>query len=173
MGKVYSYITRPIRSFNIENRTARILERKKPILAPQYPSVEKQKELVDKLKPDFKETMFKKDPELHDRLKNVFVQSKDPEITPTSHRPLPQDRSYYSLDEISKSIVPIKGKCTVNQIVEFITKHQENKTEYSIEKISQDYKIDKKTVENILQNFKLFHHLKGETPLMLDDKKKN
>ena len=50
MGKVYSYITRPIRSFNIENRTARILERKKPILAPQYPSVEKQKELVDKCK---------------------------------------------------------------------------------------------------------------------------
>ncbi|CAD1473534.1 unnamed protein product, partial [Heterotrigona itama] len=114
MGKVYSYITRPIRSFNIENRTAHILERKKPIPAPQYPSVEKQKEL----------------------------------ITPTkqSHRPLPQDRSQYSLDEISKSIVPVRGKCTINQIIEFITKHEENEVKYSIEKISQDYKIDKKTV---------------------------
>lgn len=175
MGKVYSYITRPVRSFNIENRTARILEKKKPIPAPQYPSVEKQKELVDKLKPDCKETLLKKNLELHDRLKSVFVQSKDPEITSSkqSHRPLPQDRSRYSLDEISNSIVPTRGKCTVNQIVEFISKHQENKTEYSIERISQDYKMDKKTVEHILQNFRLFHHLKEETPLMLDDKKKN
>ena len=32
------------------------------------------------VKPDFKETQFKKDPELHDRLKSVFVQSKDPEV---------------------------------------------------------------------------------------------
>lgn len=50
MGKVYSYITRPIRSFNIENRTVRILDKEKPVRAPEYPSVQRQREIVDKCK---------------------------------------------------------------------------------------------------------------------------
>lgn len=48
MGKVYSMLIRPIRTFNIENRATRIISREKPIPAPQYPSTEKQKKLSEK-----------------------------------------------------------------------------------------------------------------------------
>lgn len=47
MGKVYSILTRPIRTFNIENRAARIISREKPIPAPQYPSTEEQQKLSE------------------------------------------------------------------------------------------------------------------------------
>lgn len=47
MGKIYSTLIRPIRTFNIENRAAKIISREKPIPAPQYPSTEKQKKLSE------------------------------------------------------------------------------------------------------------------------------
>lgn len=175
MGTVYSYITRPIRSFNIENRTARILSKEKPIPAPEYPSAQRQREVVDKLKPNLKDMQHKKDHELDDRLKSVFVQSKDPEIEPkqVSSRPLPQDRSQHSLDEFFyDSIVPQKGKCTIKNVVTFLTKHQENEAEYSIERISQKYQIDKQTVENIVTNYKLFHAITDVKQLKIEEGKK-
>lgn len=174
MGKVYSYITRPIRSFNIENRTARILDKEKPIPAPEYPSVQKQREVVDKLKPNLKDTQYKKDHELNDRLKSVFVQSKDPEIEPTqvSSRPLPQDRSQYSLNEFYESLVPQRGKCTIKEVITFLTKHQENAVEYSIERISQEYQIDKQIVENILTSYKLFHVMTDVKQMKIEEGKK-
>ncbi|XP_050575128.1 protein NDUFAF4 homolog [Bombus affinis] len=174
MGAVYSYITRPIRSFNIENRTARILDKEKPISSPEYPSVQRQREVVDKLKPNLRDTQNKKDHELNDRLKSVFVQSKDPEIEPTqvSSRPLPVDRSQYSLDEFYEPLVPQKGKCTIKEVVTFLTKHQENKVEYSIERISQKYQIDKQTVENILTSYKLFHVMTDVKQLKIEEGKK-
>ncbi|XP_043581230.1 protein NDUFAF4 homolog isoform X1 [Bombus pyrosoma] len=179
MGTVYSYITRPIRSFNIENRTARILGKEKPIPAPEYPSAQRQREVVDKsisilVKPNLKDTQHKKDHELDDRLKSVFVQSKDPEIEPTqvSSRPLPQNRSQYSLDEYYETLVPRKGKCTIKEVVTFLTKHQENEAEYSIERISQKYQIDKQTVENILTSYKLFHAMTDVKQLKIEEGKK-
>ncbi|XP_071864887.1 NADH dehydrogenase [ubiquinone] 1 alpha subcomplex assembly factor 4 [Bombus fervidus] len=174
MGAVYSYITRPIRSFNIENRTARILDKKKPIPAPEYPSSQRQREVVDKLKPNLKDIQHKKDHELNDRLKNVFVQSKDPEIEikQVSSKPLPQDRSQYSLDEFYEPLVHQKGKCTIKEVVTFLTKHQENEAEYSIERISQKYQIDKQTVENILTNYKIFHVMTDEKQLKIEEGKK-
>ncbi|XP_060823561.1 protein NDUFAF4 homolog [Bombus pascuorum] len=174
MGAVYSYITRPIRSFNIENRTARFFDKKKPIPAPEYPSLQRQREVVDKLKPNLKSILHKKDHELNDRLKSVFVQSKDPEIVPkqVSSKPLPQDKSQYSLDEFYESLVPQKGKCTIKEVVMFLTKHQENKAEYSIERISQKYQIDKQTIENILTNYKLFHMMTDVEKLKIEEGKK-
>jgi len=45
MGKIYSTLTRPIRTFNIANRAERIISQEKPVPAPQYPSMKKQKKL--------------------------------------------------------------------------------------------------------------------------------
>jgi len=47
MGKAYSILLRPLRSFNVENRAARVISKEKPIAAPQYKYVEKQKELMN------------------------------------------------------------------------------------------------------------------------------
>lgn len=48
MGKIYSLLLRPIRTFNIENNAQRIISKDKPVRAPLYSSVEQQKKLVDK-----------------------------------------------------------------------------------------------------------------------------
>lgn len=45
MGKVYSVLTKPIRTFNIANRAEKIISREKPVPAPHYASIEKQKKL--------------------------------------------------------------------------------------------------------------------------------
>jgi len=45
MGKIYSMLTRPIRTFNVINRAERVISREKPIPAPQYATTEKQKKL--------------------------------------------------------------------------------------------------------------------------------
>ena len=50
MGKVYSRLFKPLRTFNIENRAHRVIERAKPVPAPQYPSADKQREMVNKCK---------------------------------------------------------------------------------------------------------------------------
>jgi len=47
MGKAYSMLLRPLRTFNIENRAAKIISLEKPIAAPQHKHIEKQKKLVD------------------------------------------------------------------------------------------------------------------------------
>lgn len=136
MGKIYSYFSRPIRSFNIENRTERILAKSKPTPAPQYPSVKKQKEMVDKCKlfsehsspilktklfcfvfvsemiitiiflkfifvsvyPDFMETHLKKDAQLDDRLKQVFVQSDNQKVY-LFQKKVSTDLSFYDLEK--------------------------------------------------------------------------
>lgn len=50
MGKVYSIMLRQFRNINVENRAHRVISREKPTPAPQYPSVNKQREFVDKCK---------------------------------------------------------------------------------------------------------------------------
>ena len=158
MGKVYSYFSRPLRTFNIENRTERILAKSKPTPAPQYPYVKKQKEVVDKLYPNFMETHLKKDTQLDDRLKQVFVESDNQkvEVSPST-KSLPQDRSQTPLFEYGvyvSDVIP-EGKCSLRQALDFISKHNENPTEYSAKQIAQEYKLDEQVVENILKHFKI------------------
>lgn len=63
----------------------------------------------------------------------------------SSTRLLPQDRTQTPLFEYGvyvSSVIP-EGKCSLQQALDFISKHNENPTEYSAEKIAQEYKLDK------------------------------
>ncbi|XP_078035285.1 NADH dehydrogenase [ubiquinone] 1 alpha subcomplex assembly factor 4 isoform X3 [Augochlora pura] len=158
MGNIYTFITRPLRSFNIENRAQRVLGKDKPIPAPQYPSTAKQKELVDKLYPNFLEEHYKKDKQLDDRLKNIYVTSNDPmEIVKpvTSTRPLPgkrADAEEYDFSYYDASHTP-EGKCSLNQALTFLTNHVQSPDVYTVDKIAAEYKLDKNVVESILKHF--------------------
>ncbi|KAL6448897.1 hypothetical protein ACFW04_000562 [Cataglyphis niger] len=151
MGKVYSLLTRPIRTFNVENRAARIISREKPIPAPQYPSTEKQKKLSDKVNPNFLKEHYQKNVQLDQRLKNVFVTSTDPQkvIEPTREsRPLPQNRraiDEYTFDFFEPTTIPV-GKCSLKQVLTFLSQHKYDPATYSSENIAAEYKIDKKVV---------------------------
>ncbi|XP_017882531.1 protein NDUFAF4 homolog [Ceratina calcarata] len=168
MGKAYSLLLRPFRNFNVESRAQRIISQDKPTPAPHHPSVQKQKAIVEKLEPDFFEIHNKKDPHLDDRLKSVFVQSADPQDEPsevlTSTRPLPQNRSrpppnLYNGMYDHKTPSSAAGKCSLKNAIQFINNHQQDPEKYTIENISQTYKLDKKVVEDIITNFKLFQSM--------------
>ncbi|KAL6448895.1 hypothetical protein ACFW04_000562 [Cataglyphis niger] len=174
MGKVYSLLTRPIRTFNVENRAARIISREKPIPAPQYPSTEKQKKLSDKVNPNFLKEHYQKNVQLDQRLKNVFVTSTDPQkvIEPTREsRPLPQNRraiDEYTFDFFEPTTIPV-GKCSLKQVLTFLSQHKYDPATYSSENIAAEYKIDKKVVENILKHFKLYVTMTQNKGEMLED----
>ncbi|EGI61360.1 Protein NDUFAF4-like protein [Acromyrmex echinatior] len=80
MGKIYSVLTRPIRTFNIENRAAKLISREKPVPAPQYASTEKQKKFSDQVNPYFLKDHYQKNMQLDQRLKDVFVTSTDSQV---------------------------------------------------------------------------------------------
>ncbi|XP_076287730.1 NADH dehydrogenase [ubiquinone] 1 alpha subcomplex assembly factor 4-like [Lasioglossum baleicum] len=160
MGKVLSLLTRPIRTLNIENRAAKVISREKPIPAPQHASVSKQKELVDKMYPNFMEEHNKKNRALDDRLKNVFVTSEDPvqpeqktkeestKVMPQKGVSAPQfEFGFYEAD-----IVP-EGKCSLRGALVFMKAHIDNPTEHTTEKIAAQYKLDKTVVASILKHF--------------------
>ncbi|XP_003706282.1 NADH dehydrogenase [ubiquinone] 1 alpha subcomplex assembly factor 4 [Megachile rotundata] len=162
MGKVYSLLLRPIRTFNITNRVERVISKDKPTPAPQFPYVKEQKAMVDKLHPDFMETHLKKDVNLDNRLKQVFVTSvsqtsQAPSGTSDapSTKPLPQDRSIqptFSYGVYEPSIIP-EGKCTLRQALEFIAQYNKDPTESCIDNIARTYKLDKEEVGNIVKHF--------------------
>lgn len=156
MGKVYSRLLRPLRTFNISNRAERVISKDKPTPAPQYSYVEKQKALVDKMHPDFMETHLKKDMNLDDRLKEVFVTSNQSASSDeVSTKSLPQDKTpppVFEYGIYEPAVIP-EGKCSLRQAIEFISKYDKNPTENCIENIAQTYKLDKKIVENIVKHF--------------------
>ncbi|KAM0728700.1 Protein NDUFAF4-like protein [Formica fusca] len=174
MGKVYSLLTRPIRTFNVENRAARIISREKPIPAPQYPSTEKQKKLSDEVNPNFMKEHYQKNVRLDQRLKDVFVTSTDPQkvIEPTREpRPLPQNR--YTIDEYTfnffePATIPV-GKCSLKQVLTFLSQHKHDPLTYSSENIAAEYKIDKKVVDDILKHFKLYVTMIPKSEEILED----
>ncbi|XP_025263488.1 protein NDUFAF4 homolog [Camponotus floridanus] len=172
MGKVYSMLIRPIRTFNIENRATRIISREKPIPAPQYPSTERQKKLSEEVNPNFIKEHYQKNMQLDQRLKDVFVTSTDPQeaIEPMREpRLLPQNRitPEYSLDFFEPTMIPA-GKCSLKQILEFIMQHKHDPVTYNSENIAVEYKIDKKIVDDILKHFKLYTTAESSQTLIDD-----
>jgi len=162
MGKVSSQLTRPIRTFNIANRAEKVISREKPIPAPQYAVTERQKELLDKVNPTFLEDHYRKNMQLDQRLKDVFVTSTDvQEIKePTKEsRLLPQSRhteENESIFESYESITIPAGKCSLKQALTFLLQHKHDPITYNSENIASEYKIDKKAVDDILKHFKLY-----------------
>lgn len=169
MGKVYSLLTRPLRTFNIENRAERIISRDKPIPAPQYPATEKQKKLSEQINPHFLEDHYQKNVQLDQRLKDVFVTSTDSqvkqELTKES-KLLPQSRHKWDndsrLESYESTMIPM-GKCSLKQALAFLLQHKRDPT-YNSETIASEYKLDKRVVDDILKYFKLYVTVSPDNP---------
>jgi len=164
MGKIYSVLTRPVRTFNIANRAERVISREKPIPAPQYAVTEKQKKLTDKVNPHFLEEHYQKNVQLDQRLKDVFVTSTDQhsqEIKESTgeSKPLPQNRhsweNEFMYEFYEPTVIPV-GKCSLKQTLTFISQHKHDPIKYNSENIASEYKLDKKVVDDILKYFKLY-----------------
>ncbi|XP_067212021.1 protein NDUFAF4 homolog isoform X2 [Linepithema humile] len=166
MGKIYSMLTRPIRTFNIANRAEKIISREKPVPAPQYASTEKLKKLSHEANPSFLENHYRKDMQLDQRLKDVFVTSTDSQEIITSAKEsklLPQSRhTSEEFDYFHESTIPL-GKCSLKQVFTFLSGHKRDPATYSSEYIAAQYKLDKEVVDNILKHYKLYVNITQNT----------
>lgn len=113
--------------------------------------------------PDIKEQLSRKDSDLDDRLKKVFVTSKDSSTVPDPekiniNRPLPadtkrqQDSDYGHLEP--EFVTP--GKVTLRQAIQFISDHQTDPKKFPLPKLVDQYKVKDEDMFNILQYFKAF-----------------
>lgn len=73
---------------------------------------------------------------------------------------MPKDTAFqgyfeYGYKETDASKIPV-GRISLRQAIEFISKSQQNPTEYTPEIIATEYKLDIEIVKNILENFKMF-----------------
>ncbi|XP_068219468.1 NADH dehydrogenase [ubiquinone] 1 alpha subcomplex assembly factor 4 [Palaemon carinicauda] len=168
MGKVFSALgrkaTNPVYNYNIEERAQRSIMKKNRPKAPRHESTAKLiEESVKSLPEATKEGLIAKDKELLERLRTVYVSSKD--VTPETNispempsRPLPADRNFTEDPEYGFHI-PAKvpyGKITLRDAMEAISKHQQDPQLWTAKKVSYEYKIDTGVAEKMLTYFRTF-----------------
>jgi len=152
-----------IQRFNVENRAERVISQDKPKPAPKFKSNIKDLERLLKDHPEIIEQSGKKDAELDDRLKRVFVSSSDyleQKRIIDPEKPLPLSRKHVEdfelgYKETDTAKIPL-GKCTLRQAVQFIGDNMQKPEEWTAERIANDFKMKRETVDDILENFRLF-----------------
>lgn len=113
--------------------------------------------------PDIQEQLSRKDTDLDDRLKKVFVTSRDRSVVPDPekiniNRPLPtdtkrqEDSDYGHLEP--EFVTP--GKVTLRQAIQFISDHQMDEKKFPLPKLVEQYKLKEEDMFNILQYFRAF-----------------
>ncbi|XP_077297845.1 NADH dehydrogenase [ubiquinone] 1 alpha subcomplex assembly factor 4 [Arctopsyche grandis] len=167
MGKVWSSVMRPIKTFNIENRAHRVISRDKPELAPKY---KVDKESLDKLlkeNPDIIESYSKKHTILDNRLKTVYVSSTDPEANPEmskSKRTLPLDRKSFQESDFSTwdpEFVP-PGRLMLRDIFQVLALHVNEG--HSSESLAAQWGVKKEVLDELFKYYGTFeiHIPKGK-----------
>jgi NADH dehydrogenase [ubiquinone] 1 alpha subcomplex assembly factor 4 len=167
MGRVWStYVKRPAKNWNIENRAQRHIEKQdRPSVAPRHPTTT---DIIDQFvreHPEIREEITKKDQQLADMLKGMVVNpNKFGEIvskpSQPSHRPLPEDRKKPPDTEFGylEPEVIRPGRCTVRQALDFIGEHfKDPASAGSAESIAQKYNLDVSRVRHVLKYFHVFN----------------
>jgi len=179
VSRIYgAVVKRPMQRFNVDHRAEKVINKiEDPLAAPmRAPMYKTDSDLLDeirKTKPEVADSAVKKNDELHNRLRSVFVTSNDPEIventdTSTSDfRPLPMDRNQYSQEFVpghlrTEKIVP-RGKVTLEQVVDLLTKHKETDGTYDNCAAADQYRINPTTAENTLKYFQIFGMIEPKT----------
>lgn len=113
--------------------------------------------------PEILEETSKKDKELDERLKQVYVNTShivEQKRVVNPNRPLPTSTKPVGFFELgfketdSDKIPP--GKCSLRQAVKFIEDYKMNPEVWTKEKIASEYKLNPVDVENVLEHFQLF-----------------
>ncbi|XP_066600654.1 protein NDUFAF4 homolog [Prorops nasuta] len=159
MGILVSYMRR----FNIENRAYKQISKIKPDPAPLSKRGVEQLEKARQVDPKFLEDHYKVDKNLNKYLQQVFItSSRDQETCIDSRKDInkPLPKKVFSFEENessfyrSKNSVP--GKCSLQNVLEFLSKNATDPNKYSSEYIATQYKLDQKAIENILHYYQIF-----------------
>lgn len=173
-------VTRTAQRFNIESRTDKILKQEKPSVAPRYPADQKAREdLLRDMPGQTEEAVHRKNIDLHDRLKEVYVTSQDPSLEAgfdpdinrrrpqNPDRPLPKarsirgrDRSAFAIDETERNIR--KGKISLEKVQEMIATHRADQEKHTPRVLAQFYNLDLAQTESILEHFRVYSHVQAK-----------
>ncbi|KAG5672583.1 hypothetical protein PVAND_002699 [Polypedilum vanderplanki] len=165
MGKVVSRVAYTVisefKSFNIEQRAHKIVSQDKPKVAPKFKANLADLERVMKEHPEIIEETSKKNKELDDRLKSIFVKSShevDQKRNLNPERPLPTNKEFVGYFELgykeSDFITP--GKVTLKQIIQFLGDYQLHPDEWTVERIALEYKLSLEDAADMVEYYKLF-----------------
>ncbi|XP_062293561.1 NADH dehydrogenase [ubiquinone] 1 alpha subcomplex assembly factor 4 isoform X2 [Scomber scombrus] len=153
-------VARMFRNVNIENRVHREISKEKPRAAPRHTADIPEGERITA---PLTESVHQKNDPLLALLKSVYVESKDPvaeaeEVTAVVEllrRPLkyslPGD--LYGLSELTD--VP-KGKLTIAEALKALSSHQRQPQTWTVEKISEEYCLNLKETQALVQFFMPF-----------------
>ncbi|GFO06644.1 NADP dehydrogenase [ubiquinone] 1 alpha subcomplex assembly factor 4 [Plakobranchus ocellatus] len=154
-------ITRPIRNINIENRAAKALDRQKkaPKAAPKHATTVDKLSQMQQEHPEFLSDVENKNERLHERLKHIYIDSKDPPITIKSSQPAPQ-LSRRALQDRDLGVMDVEGevpqgRSSLKSLMAFISSHQENPTQHSAAAIAEEHHLDEAAVQNVLAHFRV------------------
>ncbi|XP_043666380.1 protein NDUFAF4 homolog isoform X2 [Vespula pensylvanica] len=161
MGLLLGKLKRTVHRFNIDNRASAVLSRSKPIPAPKTAAAIKQLKLAQEINPDFLKNHYEKNLKLDEHLKSVYVTSTETKMDTLNQsnpdRPLPKSRTYedFEFGFYMPDSVPV-GKLTLKEIFQVIIKHKEDSVKNSSDILAAKYKLDKETIEKLLEYYKLY-----------------
>uniref|UniRef100_A0A182Q4D9 NADH dehydrogenase [ubiquinone] 1 alpha subcomplex assembly factor 4 n=1 Tax=Anopheles farauti TaxID=69004 RepID=A0A182Q4D9_9DIPT len=164
MGKVMSVVGRQVQRFNVENRAQKVISQTKPKPAPKFESNLRDLERVLKDHPEIVAEQSRKNVQLDENLRQVYVTSKDVAVDPKAghpqdpNKPLPINRTTveeYEFGHLEPRAVT-KGRCTLRQAVQFIANHQTDPQQWTSAKIAEYYNMKEPLVKTILAHFKSF-----------------
>ncbi|XP_070809963.1 NADH dehydrogenase [ubiquinone] 1 alpha subcomplex assembly factor 4 [Pituophis catenifer annectens] len=147
-------VTRVLSKFNVESRAHREISKKKPKPAPRH---------LTAVKPDwsanFQEEIKKKDEKLLTFLKDVYVDSSDPDLQRKKKgRNLPHKQEDYrpvidgQFNYLDIQTVP-KGKVLIEEAMTLLNNHHRSPETWTAEKIAEKYSLELKDVNNLLTFF--------------------
>ncbi|KAL2734185.1 protein NDUFAF4 [Vespula squamosa] len=161
MGLLVGKLKQTVHRFNIDNRANVVLSKSKPIPAPKPAAAIKQLKLAQEINPDFLKDHYNKNLTLDEHLKSVYVTSTETKMDTLGQsnpdRPLPKSRTSkdFEFGFYMPDSVPI-GKLTLKEIFQVIIKHKEDSVKNSSDILAAKYKLDKETIEKLLEYYKLY-----------------
>ncbi|OWF40753.1 NADH dehydrogenase [ubiquinone] 1 alpha subcomplex assembly factor 4-like [Mizuhopecten yessoensis] len=160
IGNSTKRITRFAGRFNLESRVNKVLEQEKPQPAPRHETTAKILEQFAVDHPELFDEQKKKDSDLHERLKQIRIDSTG-SLPQIKSRPLPE-RNRPSEPKISgyrgfldPQNVP-EGRLSLKNIMKILTKVQETPVldPNAVKNIAKEYKLDVLQVQQLLRHFK-------------------
>jgi len=181
VSRIYGFLVkRPMQRFNVDHRAEKMVTKfedpnASPHRAPMFMSDAQLLEEIRKENPEVHAATTRKDDELHERLKSVYVSSSDPrleEVHETESKPLPRDVTQHYQDFVPAQMraerpgvartLP-RGKVSLDQSVEFLTKYSSSQGEFGATEISNQYRLNPEVVKNILNYYNIFNVMETKT----------
>ncbi|XP_005097972.1 protein NDUFAF4 homolog [Aplysia californica] len=161
MGQIASRLSKPLRNFNIDNRAAKVLERREKVAEPA-PKHETTANKISQFRaehPEYMEAVTTKDESLHEKLKSVYIESTGaPSVIRSAQKPLPLSRETKFESDLGAMDIEYEvpeGRADLKSVLEFLSKHQLNPDIATSSSIARDFRLDEAEVQNVLSHFKV------------------